>query len=76
MDIKYPYGFNILVKGEYDYYLTKQGCYKVTFKGGHKRCGGMGDLLAGATLACSSRNIEYGPLLACWLVKKATQKAF
>lgn len=75
-NIKYNYGFNILVKGEYDYYLTRNGCYKITAKGGHKRCGGTGDILAGVVMACGNRDLEYGPLLACWLLKKAAKKAF
>lgn len=74
--VHYDYGFNILVKGEYDYYLTKNGCFKITAMGGNKRCGGIGDLLAGASIACASWDLTYGPLLACWLIKKATKRAF
>lgn len=72
----YDYGFNILVKGEHDYYLTRKGCYKITARGGQKRCGGIGDILAGSTIACASWSYDLGPLLSCWLTKKATRVAF
>lgn len=56
-NVRHKYGFNILVKGEYDYYLTKNACYKITAKGSNKRCGGTGDILAGVTMACANRDL-------------------
>jgi len=44
--------------------------------GGHKRCGGIGDILAGVTGACSYWNFELGPVLASRIVKKATFHAY
>lgn len=44
--------------------------------GGRKRCGGIGDILAGVTSACSLWNFELGPVLASRIVRKATCYAF
>ena len=41
-----------------------------------KRCGGVGDILAGAVATCSYWDIEYGPALASIIVRMATKQAF
>jgi NAD(P)H-hydrate repair Nnr-like enzyme with NAD(P)H-hydrate dehydratase domain len=48
----------------------------VRTEGGKKRCGGVGDILAGVTSACSWWNFEYGPALASRIVRKANKLAY
>lgn len=45
-------------------------------EGGSKRCGGIGDILAGVTAVCSFWHYELGPVLASRIVKVATKRAF
>jgi NAD(P)H-hydrate repair Nnr-like enzyme with NAD(P)H-hydrate dehydratase domain len=44
--------FKILIKGEQDIILGSDRSFIVRTEGGKKRCGGMGDILAGVTAAC------------------------
>jgi NAD(P)H-hydrate repair Nnr-like enzyme with NAD(P)H-hydrate dehydratase domain len=46
--------FKILIKGEHDVVLGSDRSFIVRTLGGNKRCGGMGDLLAGVTSVCAS----------------------
>ena len=45
-------------------------------EGGRKRCGGVGDVLAGVTAACSFWHYELGPVLASRIVRVATRRAY
>jgi NAD(P)H-hydrate repair Nnr-like enzyme with NAD(P)H-hydrate dehydratase domain len=45
--------FKILIKGEHDVVLGSDRSFIVRTLGGNKRCGGMGDLLAGVTSVCA-----------------------
>jgi NAD(P)H-hydrate repair Nnr-like enzyme with NAD(P)H-hydrate dehydratase domain len=45
-------------------------------EGGYKRCGGLGDILAGAIGACVGWDYHYGPALASWVIKNATKMAY
>lgn len=45
-------------------------------EGGMKRCGGMGDILAGVTAVCSYWNYDYGAILASKIVRDATKIGF
>ena len=45
-------------------------------KGGAKRCGGIGDILAGVVAATGFWNFELGPPLAAYIVREATRRAF
>ena len=67
--------FSLLVKGEEDIILGPES-YIVRIKGGNKRCGGIGDILAGVTGICSFWNYELGPVLGSKIVKIATRRAF
>ena len=44
--------------------------------GGNKRCGGIGDVLAGAMSVCALWDFDYGPVLASIIIRNATRKAF
>lgn len=48
----------------------------IVTKGGKKRCGGIGDILAGCLAASIFWNYHDGPLLASHIVKLAASKAF
>lgn len=65
----------MLIKGEEDIILGPRS-FVVRTPGGQKRCGGIGDILAGVTSACSLWNFELGPVLASRIVRKATYLAF
>lgn len=74
---KYSFpGFKILIKGQNDIILGNDESFIVNTKGGLKRCGGMGDILAGVVAACSFWNFEKGPVLASRIVRTATRLAF
>jgi NAD(P)H-hydrate repair Nnr-like enzyme with NAD(P)H-hydrate dehydratase domain len=45
-------------------------------EGGYKRCGGIGDILAGAIGTCVGWDYHYGPALASWVIKNATRMAY
>lgn len=55
--------------------LGKQS-FVIRTEGGLKRCGGIGDILAGVTSACALWDFELGPALASRIVRVATQMAF
>lgn len=48
----------------------------IAVKGGVKRSGNIGDILAGSVSACSEWDYEYGPALASIIVRLATKKAY
>lgn len=50
--------------------------FVVKTDGGKKRCGGLGDILAGVTAVCSFWHYDIGPVLASRIVRVATRKAF
>lgn len=66
-----------MIKGAKDVVLHRnQAMSVVGTRGGLKRCGGIGDVLAGC-LACTSHwDYGKGPLLACHVVKVASLQAF
>lgn len=45
--------FKLIIKGHHDVVLGKDRSFIIRTEGGKKRCGGMGDILAGATSVCS-----------------------
>jgi NAD(P)H-hydrate repair Nnr-like enzyme with NAD(P)H-hydrate dehydratase domain len=47
--------YTVMIKGEEDYILGARS-FVVRTPGGKKRCGGIGDILAGVTSACSLWN--------------------
>jgi NAD(P)H-hydrate repair Nnr-like enzyme with NAD(P)H-hydrate dehydratase domain len=65
-----------LIKGPNDIILGKDRSFIVRTEGGKKRCGGMGDILAGAASVTSLWDFEYGPVLASRIVRLATRAAF
>lgn len=56
--------------------MDRDRSFLVGTEGGCKRCGGLGDILAGATAACSLWDLSYGPPLAACLMRLATKSAF
>ncbi len=51
---KYAFpNFKLLIKGHHDVVLGKDRSFIIRTEGGKKRCGGMGDILAGAISVCS-----------------------
>jgi len=68
--------FKILIKGEHDVVLGNDRSFIIRTPGGKKRCGGMGDLLAGVTSVCALWDFEYGPVLASRIVRMATRAAY
>lgn len=56
--------------------MGKDRSFIVNTQGGKKRCGGIGDILAGVTSVCALWDFEYGPALASRIVRKATKAAF
>jgi ATP-dependent NAD(P)H-hydrate dehydratase len=68
--------FKLLIKGPTDIILGKERSFVVRTEGGKKRCGGMGDILAGAVSVCALWDFEYGPALASRVVRLATKAAF
>jgi NAD(P)H-hydrate repair Nnr-like enzyme with NAD(P)H-hydrate dehydratase domain len=65
-----------MVKGPSDVILGKDRSFIVRTEGGKKRCGGIGDILAGAAAVTSLWDFEYGPALASRIVRLATRSAF
>ena len=66
----------VVVKGEYDMVLHGSKRTVIITKGSKKRCGGIGDVLAGCIATCSFWDFDKGPALACHIVKCAADKAF
>lgn len=56
--------------------MAPGGTYLVQTTGGNKRCGGIGDILAGIVGVCSYWDLRYGPLLACHITKLVSRAAF
>jgi NAD(P)H-hydrate repair Nnr-like enzyme with NAD(P)H-hydrate dehydratase domain len=42
----------MIIKGQFDVIMSRETSYVVATEGGKKRCGGIGDILAGVTSAC------------------------
>lgn len=68
--------FKIIIKGQCDIIMDRDRSFIIGIEGGNKRCGGIGDILAGVTGACGLWDFEYGPALASVLVRSATRMAF
>lgn len=68
--------FKLLVKGTQDIVIGKDRSFIVRSEGGKKRCGGMGDILAGVASVTSLWDYEYGPALASRIVRLATRAAY
>lgn len=56
--------------------LGKDKSFIVRTEGGKKRCGGMGDILAGVASVTSLWDYEYGPALASRIVRLATRASY
>jgi len=48
----------------------------VRTEGGKKRCGGIGDIVAGVAAACAYWDFTFGPVMASKIVREATRAAF
>jgi len=68
--------FSMIIKGVQDVIITKDKAFVVGLEGGNKRCGGIGDIVAGVGSVCAYWDQEYGLPLACCIVKEATRLAF
>lgn len=68
--------FKLLVKGPQDVVIGKDRSFIIRSEGGKKRCGGMGDILAGVASVASFWDYEYGPALASRIVRLATRAAY
>lgn len=66
----------MIIKGRKDIILTKDKTFIVGIEGGNKRCGGIGDIVAGVASTCALWDMEYGLPLASSIVRLATNKAF
>ena len=69
------HNFSLLIKGEEDLVLGPKS-YVIRTPSGEKRCGGIGDILAGITSVCCLWNFEQGPALASRITKMATERAY
>ena len=68
--------FRMIIKGQQDVILTKSKTFVVGLEGGYKRCGGIGDILAGVASTTGLWDLEYGLPLASCILRMATRKAF
>ena len=75
-NIAYNHPFSLFVKGSNDFYFNDTECMEIMAEGGYKRCGGLGDILAGAIGTTVGWDFHYGPALASWVIKKATRMAY
>ena len=66
----------MLIKGKRDVIIGKNKSFVVGVEGGNKRCGGIGDIVAGVASVCSLWDFEYGLPLASVIVREATRMAF
>ena len=66
----------MIIKGVQDVIITKDRAFIVGLEGGDKRCGGIGDIVAGVASVCAYCDYEYGLPLASIIVKEATRMAF
>ena len=67
--------FTLLIKGQNDIVLGPQS-FLINTEGGLKRCGGIGDILAGVASVYSLWDFELGPALASRVVRMATRRGF
>lgn len=65
----------MIIKGEKDIILGKKS-FIINTEGGLKRCGGIGDILAGAISTCAHWNMQYGIALASIITRRATKRGF
>ena len=56
--------------------MSREKTFIVNTQGGNKRCGGIGDILAGALGVTALWDSHYGLPLASCLVRNATKMAF
>lgn len=68
--------FKIIIKGPCDIILSRERSFIVGTLGGKKRCGGLGDILAGVVSACGLWDFDYGLPLASHIVRTATRAAY
>jgi NAD(P)H-hydrate repair Nnr-like enzyme with NAD(P)H-hydrate dehydratase domain len=54
-------------------YLNKNCSFICTNEGSSKRCGGIGDILAGLVGTFASWDFVYGPILACLVCRNAAK---
>ena len=66
----------LIVKGREELLLGKDKSFILRTQGGGKRCGGIGNILAGAVGVCSSWDWDYGPVLASRIIRLATRTAY
>lgn len=67
--------FTLVMKGRQDVILGPHS-FVVRTEGGMKRCGGIGDILAGVNSVFSLWDFDLGPVLASRVVRMATRKGF
>lgn len=68
--------FSLVVKDQLDMYLNKECSFVCTNEGSLKRCGGIGDILAGLVCTFAFWDLVYGPILACLVCRYAARAAF
>ena len=56
--------------------MNKECSFICLNEGSLKRCGGIGDILAGLVSTFAFWDIVYGPILACLVCRDASQKGF
>ena len=66
----------MFIKGKEDIILTKNNSFVLRSKGGDKRCGGLGDVLAGILAVYCVWSEDYGCVLAARVMRLATFKAY
>ena len=66
----------IVKKGKVDTIISNDAIDLVSTKGGLKRCGGIGDVLAGSIATCAFWNLELGVVLGCHVTRLATRLSF
>lgn len=72
-----PLPILVVRKGETDEIYLKDGRKFVVWgEGSKKRCGGIGDILAGCMGTFAYWNYSYGPVLACRVTRIAAKMAF
>ena len=75
IDVPHKYDFSMVIKGKLDLIIGKRS-FIVGTQGGLKRCGGVGDILAGVTAPAVFWNFEYGMPLASMIVRMANNQAW
>ena len=74
--LKHEGDITMVIKGYEELVLGKNRSFILRTQGGGKRCGGIGNILAGAVGVCSYWDWDYGPVLASRIIRLATRTAY